>query len=348
MKVFWKNVLLLTLIITLIPVGFSFLQDAVLGTNSNAGIDAIEVVLFTVSITFILTYTNSKIIDYVQSNESVFESKFGMRIAFLLGAVSVSAALIMFCFTYLWRYFSTNELTLKPEDYFYNIILAVVISIVVTGIMDAKYSFKLWRESLVKESKLREQNLITELEMLKSQIEPHFLFNTLNSIYVQSAKNPEWARESILRFSDLLSHRLYQGQKDWVTLDEEIEYLENYIEIEKTRQGDAVQVVSLFRSEPQSVRIAPLLFSPLIENAFKYGLKSGLDRYTIRTSIEVVSGKIYFTCENGYEPVPKSKNGGLGLKNLKNRLQLIYGSDHELNITDTGNRYLVELIIPAK
>lgn len=348
MKAFWKNILILTAVITLIPVGFGLLQQALLKENYNAGFDTAEVVAFTVTITFLLTYTNSKIIDYVQSKEGAFENKFGLRIAFLLGAVSVSAAFIMFCFTFLWRYFSTTELTLKPEDYFYNILLAVVISIVVTGIMDAKYSFKLWRESLVKESKLREQNLITELEMLKSQIEPHFLFNTLNSIYVQSAKNPEWARDSILRFSDLLSHRLYQGQKDWVTLDEEIEYLENYIEIEKTRQGDAVRVVTSFWSEPQSVRIAPLLFSPLIENAFKYGLKSGLDQYTIRTSIELVAGKIHFTCENDYEPVPQSKNGGLGLKNLKNRLPLIYGSDHELNITDTGNRYRVELIIPAK
>lgn len=348
MKKFWINILILTGVITLIPVGFGLLQEVVLGTNSNAAFDLTEVIAFTLSITFILTLSNSKIIDFVRERENIFKNKFSVRIAFLLGAVSLSAAVIMFCFTLLWRYFSSTDVTFEPEDYFYNVVIAVVISIVVTGIMESKNIFELWKESLMKESKLREQNLMAELELLKNQLKPHFLFNTLNSIYVQSAKDPHLARESILRFSDLLSHRLYESKKEFLPLEEEINYLKNYIEIEKTRQGDAVQISASFWSEPQTVRVAPLLFAPLVENAFKYGLKSGLDSYFIDISLDVQGDQVVFICRNNYETSSKTTRGGLGIKNLEDRLQLIYGSDYEFNITDTGNLYRAELIIPVK
>ena len=348
MKGFWKNILILTAVVTLIPIGFNLLYNAFFQASTDEEIPFGHVVAFTVSITFILTLSNTMIVQYVRNNNRLFENRFAVRITFLLSSVTLSAAVIMFCFTWLWRYFATSQVEVVPADYFANILLAVVISIVVTGIMEYKNSFELWKESITRESKLREQNTRTELEMLKNQVEPHFLFNTLNGIYVESGKKPEKTRESILRFSKLLSYRLYQSQKEFIPLDEEVEYLRDYIEIEKSRQGNSVFVTTSFEAE-HNVSIPPGLFGPVIENAFKYGLKSGMDEYYIRTSVQVKDDRVVFSCENNYKPVPKEdENGGLGLSNLRERLQLIYGSDHELNIEDTKSKFRVTMKIPVK
>lgn len=151
-----------------------------------------------------------------------------------------------------------------------------------------------------------------------------------------------------MRFSKLLSYRLYQSQKELIPLDEEVEYLRDYIEIEKTRQGNSVSVTASFEAV-QDVNIPPGLLGPVIENAFKYGLKSGLDEYYINTSVQVKDDRVVFSCENNYEPVPKEdENGGLGIRNLRERLQLIYGSDHELNIEDTKSHFRVTMKIPLR
>lgn len=345
-KQFWITLIKTTLVVTLIPMGFGLLQVLLFPDDQRFEKygDWMQWILFNSTITFLLAFSSFLIIGYLRKAVPWEKTQFGLRTALVLVAVTVPAAIIMFLFSKVACSLSTMECDTR-ENLFINITLAVVITVIVTIIMEGFYLFDMWKTTLLKESKLREENLKSQLEVLKSQINPHFLFNTLNSIYVQSGKKPEVARESIMHFSELLSYQLYDSREKMVKLRDEIDYLRNYIELEKMRQGDAVELQIDFDDVSESVIIAPLLFTPLIENAFKYGLASGLDRYRLRISLKVDETDVHFLCENEYRPRPKQQKGGLGLENLRQRLELIYPNQHDLNITDTGEKYSVELKI---
>lgn len=345
-KQFWITLIKTTLVVTLIPMGFGMLQVVLFPDDQRFEKygDWMQWILFNSTITFLLAFSSFLIIGYLRKAVPWEKTQFGLRTALVLVAVTVPAAIIMFVFSKVACSFSTMECDTR-ENLFINITLAVVITVIVTIIMEGFYLFDMWKTTLLKESKLREENLKSQLEVLKSQINPHFLFNTLNSIYVQSGKNPDLARDSIMHFSELLSYQLYDSREKLVSLRNEVEYLENYIELEKMRQGDAVKLTTDFEPIPERFVVAPLLFTPLIENAFKYGLASGLDVYQLNISLRIDGKHILFSCENEYRPRTQKQKGGLGLENLRQRLALLYPERHILNIEDSGNNYAVELKI---
>ena len=195
-------------------------------------------------------------------------------------------------------------------------------------------------------SEVKAQNLEMELGLLKSQINPHFLFNTLNNLYFLIAKNKDHAQEVVLKLSNHLSHQLYDNSKEMVPIKKEVENLINYIELESLRSAENTTVSYHFSDTLHEQKIAPMLLLPLLENAFKHGNTSATSAGYIQCSLTVENHILYFYCENSFEPVQNIKeNSGIGLNNVKRRLALLYPQSHQLDITVQGLIFRLQLQI---
>lgn len=191
---------------------------------------------------------------------------------------------------------------------------------------------------------LENTNLKTELTFLKNQINPHFLFNALNNIYVQTRKKSKDAPESVLLLSELLRYQLYDCAKDKVYLRNELEYLKNYIALEKMRRTDA-DITLHVQGDPNGKMIAPFLFISFIENAVKHGLELHQKGF-IKIDFEVLDDSLNFKVVNNKVENPQvHKDGGIGLVNVKRRLELLYPQKHTLEIKNTSDLYTVRLSI---
>jgi hypothetical protein len=200
---------------------------------------------------------------------------------------------------------------------------------------------------LERQEEMEKTKLNAELAILKNQISPHFFFNTLNNIYSLIGRNNEDSKNAIIKLSKLMRYVLNEsGQADKL-LSDEIEFMNNYIDLMKLRIGSKTRLNVEFPAECKDLKIPHLLFVSLIENAFKYGISVQEESY-VNISLECGENNILFKCENG---LPESNNGtnitssGIGLDNLKKRLDLIYPGRHRLEITRTRDKYEVNLII---
>lgn len=203
--------------------------------------------------------------------------------------------------------------------------------------------FKILIQEKQRRQEAENMSLQTEIAYLKDQINPHFLFNSLNNLYVQIRKRPQEAAESVLLLSDLLRYQLYDSSKDQVYLNGEIEYLKNYLELDKMRKTD-VEIEFTVSGDPNGKMVAPYLFLPFIENAIKHG--SGLEEQSfIKVHFEILGrNEILFSISNSIpEHAPNHPAGGIGLANVKRRLVLLYPEQHTLNIKETEQEYRVEL-----
>lgn len=199
-------------------------------------------------------------------------------------------------------------------------------------------------ESQIKE--LKSNNLQSELSLIKSQLNPHFLFNTLNSIYYLIGKTPVQGQEAVLKLSELLSHQLYDNQKDMIELEKEIENLKNYIALETTRYGDSIALEALFPSHVNGELIAPMLLLPLVENAFKHGHTSAANRCYINLRVEMENSKLHFMCRNTTnKTATQATQESIGLRSVKRRLELLYPGKHSFEIDFRENQYCVELTL---
>ncbi len=204
---------------------------------------------------------------------------------------------------------------------------------------------KLFKMLLQKELQLQQvenEKLQTELTFLKDQVNPHFLFNALNNIYVQSRKRPKEASESILLLSDLLRYQLYDCAKERVYLNKEIDYLKNYLELDKMRKSKS-DIQFDVKGTPNGKLVHPFLFSPFIENAVKHGMSVD-NEAAIRILFDISETTIHFQAENSKPTMTVThKAGGIGLGNVKRRLNLLYPDNHQLNITEGKDFYRVDL-----
>ncbi|WP_459211953.1 sensor histidine kinase [Aquimarina rhabdastrellae] len=178
---------------------------------------------------------------------------------------------------------------------------------------------------------IRSEKTKAELALLKSQVNPHFFFNTLNNLYALSVKNSPKAPEVILKLSDMMRYTIYEGKKDWVTLSEEIEYLQNYIELHQIRYHQKIDISFIYEGDT-SLKVTPLLFIILLENAFKHGAETLTKDAFIHLSLSSSGDKIIFKVINNFDPESTSKTVGIGLQNLKHRLALVYPKKHILTL----------------
>ncbi len=187
--------------------------------------------------------------------------------------------------------------------------------------------------------------LQAELRQLKAQIQPHFLFNTLNSIYALAIRNDERTADTIVKLSEFLRYIIRDAHRDRVPLATEINYMANYIDLQKARLRDAVEVDYQLEGEVQSWQIAPLLLFSFVENAFKYGVNPEEDsRIVIHLRIQDNQLRLY-VANNKVQVSPLEESTGIGLQNTRERLRLLYADAHELTIDNTLTHFRVTLCL---
>jgi len=196
---------------------------------------------------------------------------------------------------------------------------------------------------------LEAQKTQSELRFLKSQINPHFLFNTLNNLYALTLKKSDAAPEIVLKLSDMMRYMLYECNEKVVPLSKEIRYIENYLDLEKIRQGGDVDMRFEVEGDIENHEVAPLLFIPFIENSFKHGVNRQLSNAFVHLKMKVTDDYITMDLVNSKpDPVPSSmeqKAGGIGLVNVKHQLNLLYPKRHQLTIEDSPVSYQIHLKI---
>jgi sensor histidine kinase YesM len=193
---------------------------------------------------------------------------------------------------------------------------------------------------------LEVEKLNLEKDFLKAQLNPHFLFNTLNNLYGLSLRKDDQTPEVITQLSEMMRYTLYESNADLVPLEKELQYLQNYVRLEKMRyEQDANIVCEIDDAQVHGHMIAPLLTFTFVENAFKYGLKRRTGGF-IQLAIAVKDKCFYFSASNDKAEAKENNGfGGIGIDNARKRLQLLYPSRHTLSITDTGTTFCVELTI---
>lgn len=195
--------------------------------------------------------------------------------------------------------------------------------------------------------RLKNEKAKTELLHLKSQVNPHFFFNTLNNLYGLMEKDSK-ERKMVLKLSDMMRYSIYEGEKDWVSLEDEITYLNNYIELQEIRYHKKSDVQFKHQVENPQGKIMPLLFIILVENAFKHGLENLDKNAYIHIYLTESNNNVTFTIENNFESQQSSSEIGIGLKNLKRRLELVYPKQHSLSFNIDNNMYGVTLTLKLK
>jgi len=189
------------------------------------------------------------------------------------------------------------------------------------------------------------ENLKTELSLLRSQASPHFMFNVLNNMVALARKKSDLLEPSLLKFSSIMRYMLYDDDEEKVSLEKEIEYLQSYIDLQQQRFGKNVEVNVDLQKVDDNYEIEPMLLIPFVENAFKHGTGM-IENARITIQLKAEKDKLYFTVENKYDPSTieiKDKTSGIGLANVKRRLNLLYGNKQHLLITQKDNWFTTSL-----
>lgn len=207
--------------------------------------------------------------------------------------------------------------------------------------------FKDWLTNIGLKMELLEiekQKVEAELDTLKSQLNPHFLFNVLNNIYSHSLLKSEVTPSIVIKLSDLMSYILYDCKTKTVPLQKEIEFINNYIELEKIRMEKNIEITMDIDKEKQ-IRVPPLLFFPLIENAFKHGMGSYPKKREIRLKFEMHDKRLIFQIQNTRgnlkNGITRNAKGGIGIENVKKRLALLYPGQYRMKVMDEDESFAV-------
>jgi sensor histidine kinase YesM len=286
---------------------------------------------------------------YILIPRFFFKGRYILYLLVLLILVIVCLALI----SNLLTYFASERLvprqyqTYNERSYYEGTIILAPIILVTTMIK----LFQRWTRDNERIAELKNITLTMELSELRNQINPHFLFNMLNGIKALVRRDPEKATIVILKLSEFLRYQLYENNDEKILLRSEINFLTNFLDLEKLRRDNLSTDISS-QTTPRtlnSVFLPPNLFTTFVENAVKHSVTiSGAESY-IRITIEINEGKLYFSCVNSKDPDyrPSSeKHSGLGLANIKRRLDLLYADNYVLEITSTENEYTIKLTIP--
>ncbi|RBQ02277.1 hypothetical protein DRW42_27390 [Pedobacter miscanthi] len=190
---------------------------------------------------------------------------------------------------------------------------------------------------------LEKEKSQTELDLLKQQLNPHFFFNTLNNLYALSLQKSEKTSESILQLSELMRYTIYKGQEKTVKLSQELDYIDDYIQLQQIRLRKMLHFEFDKQINNDQMDIAPLLLIVFIENAFKHGIEPAEDAATLKLSLVSDQHSLIFTCENSFDPEEIEESKGIGLDNLKKRLELLYPNRYALHISSIDNIFKAKL-----
>jgi len=204
---------------------------------------------------------------------------------------------------------------------------------------------KYWYIKEQRNLQLEKENMESQLQLLKAQIHPHFLFNTLNNIYSFTQTTSPAAAKMVTVLSDLLRYILYEGTQPFVSLSKELKMIEDYINLEKIRYGNKLELHLNLPAQTNDLLIAPLLLLPLVENCFKHGTSNVLEQPWIHLQVSIKNTELQIKLLNGKvnHPATNTNSAGIGIKNVQQRLSLLYPGKHELNITSEEDVFIVNL-----
>lgn len=223
-----------------------------------------------------------------------------------------------------------------------------IFSATVTGLMIMTIPLAIMVEWFTQENKierLQGEKSETELNLLKQQINPHFFFNTLNNVYAMSLTKDEHTSEGILQLSDLMRYVIYKGQEESVAIADEVKYIEDFLELQKLRLHKNLDLRFEKNLKNEGASITPLLFIILVENAFKHGIEDSEKESYLHLYLEQDKNRLMFSCENSVDGSKVKRKPGLGLNNLRRRLELLYPGQHSLKIEEFPDRYRAVMTI---
>lgn len=211
-------------------------------------------------------------------------------------------------------------------------------------------SYRLISDRMKEDEQVKEQEnerLKSELSFLRSQISPHFMFNVLNSVVSLSRRKPEMVEPVVVKLSELMRYMIYETNDSIVPISKELAYLESYIDLQKIRFGDDIQIDFTHELGPKSSQIEPMLLIPFVENAFKHGV-GFIENPTIEIELKDSAKELYFKVANkkgaSINEI-KDESSGIGLANVKRRLELLYPTNHRLEVLDSGSDFIISLTI---
>ncbi|MDQ0108888.1 sensor histidine kinase YesM [Chitinophaga terrae (ex Kim and Jung 2007)] len=267
----------------------------------------------------------------------VYKKKIAKFLAFVLGILA---------FMCLSRY-GFEKLALKPHEIDIKPIILFEFFIFIS-ILSASTAYKMIDDKVVQErqnSARENENLKTELSLLRSQVSPHFMFNVLNNMVSLARKRSDLLEPSLIKLSSLMRYMLYEADEEKVPLHREIEYLQSYIDLQQQRFGKNVQINVSLNAGNDNFEIEPMLLIPFVENAFKHGTGMIMNA-AIDIELKTRDKMLFFSVRNKYDETSgeiKDKTSGIGLNNVKRRLNLLYGNEHLLQINRQDGCFIVSL-----
>lgn len=332
-------------LLILVLANMFFLQDG--GIQVKVGLSEQEssAINFYLNILFFIFFTSIIYLNiYVLVPNYLTKNKYAGYLLVLSGIIlSFFTLIYLFDRFYVAATFSEGgNLSLSFWDF---IGFAFIICLFLAAVSSIKL-FQLWIVNSYRIGQLERNSLRSELAHLKSQINPHFLFNTLNNIHVLIRKDTEKASDLLLKLSDLLRYQLYDNSQDKVFLFSDITFLRNLLELEKTRRDQFNYSIEI-DGESSKIMLPPFLFIPFVENAIKHNnTTQEVPFVSVRFTLK--KDRLYFECINSITvpSIKKQTVGGIGLANIKRRLELIYPDKHSLQLVNHTDRYIVNLELP--
>jgi sensor histidine kinase YesM len=250
---------------------------------------------------------------------------------------------IIFLFFYNSVLFYGPPIARSTTDIYFVTVGILFVPIIATSIKILKH----WYVEQQKSLQLIQEKTSAELEQLKGQINPHFLFNTLNSLYALALKKSDQTPAALLKLSGILDYLLYECKAETVSLDKEIKLLKDYIELEKLRYGDRLDLRFKVRDSNTPLQIPPMLLLPFVENGFKHGASQKRENVWIIILLKAEKGRIYFSMQNSApERNESQKQNRIGIANVRKRLDLLFDDQYNLTI-ESADLFSVKLDFPV-
>lgn len=263
--------------------------------------------------------------------------------------LAVSFIVIKYGFRFYMNELSGLTIAVKGEETKYNISFEIILGFFITNgfliFLSTVYKFTIdWFFNEREKSELEKQSLTAELAFLKSQINPHFLFNSLNNIYSLAYQKSDATPDAILKLSEIMRYMLYESNDNRVSIEKEITYLKNFIELQKLRFKGNAYVLLEVEGHINNQYIVPLILISFVENAFKHGLATDKEN-PIHINISIFEDKMLFTIKNKKNKANKDQTGGIGMVNVKRRLDLTYPQKYKLTVENRADDYYSELYL---
>ncbi len=323
---------------------YSWLQPLLLGKSQLFIIElSVIVVLILLPGKMMLTY-------YILYDLIKGGLQTGTKLWIISLQIIISLSIVIILNKALFNYFVFPQISNKQIDFLdifnlYGIIIGIIDNLFIAGLAVAIKLFRMQVLNLEREKYLVREKLETELKFLKSQINPHFLFNTLNNIYVLARKKSDLTSEVVIKLSKLLRFMLYEAKKTEITISEELKIMEDYVQLERIRYTNRLNIEFVKYIDNYNQNITPLILLPFIENAFKHGASETTTKTYIFIDVQLKNGFLNFMVENSKEYIETQLfEEGIGLSNARRQLELMY-TDFKLSVNNLKDTFQIELFI---